>query len=136
MSEEPTISKHLLNNYTCFDIDENSEVGLGCQTPSKILKVMKGNNIMKRVVRIFVVDSDSNILPKDSILYQSSEFITDATDQELWFDIDIKTILTHHNVKRQTIIDKKLSEKMGKDIFLEPIRVRDLKMVVTEIATF
>lgn len=41
-----------------------------------------------------------------------------------------------HNKSRATVVDKKASQRTGKDVHLEPIRIRDLKMVVSCIAEF
>ena len=89
-----------------------------------------------RIIKIYIVDPDEKMPLDQSILYQGEEIITDATDQELFFGLDIKGILEEHNIKRGTVIDKKASERRDKEIYLEPIRIRDLTMNVLEIASF
>ena len=89
----------------------------------------------RRIVKVFVVDPDEHVPLDNALLYQSSDFkFTDATDQELYFEIDIKGVLKKHNEKRGTIEDKK--HKGEKVKYLDPIRVRDLVMTVVTLASF
>jgi len=62
--------------------------------------------------------------------------MTDLNDMELYYEIDMKTILEEHNEKRVKMKDKEASNKFGKDIFLEPVKIRDLTMTVVNIAIF
>lgn len=87
----------------------------------------------RRLVKVIIVDPNENITLEDCVLYSGNEKLTDATDQELFFEIDIKNILDTHNAKRIMIIDKKVKERTE---YLEPAKIRDLKMVVVTIATF
>lgn len=89
-----------------------------------------------RVVRIYIVDTDENVPLDKSLIFTGEEKFTDATDQELFFDVDIKKILTEHNAYRQSVLDKKQTNKLGKEIYLEPIKIRDLTMTVVNVATF
>ena len=57
-------------------------------------------------------------------------------DDEIFFDMDIKKILKAHNDYRVTVVDKEASKNKEKDVLLEPIRIKDLKMVVLTIASF
>lgn len=89
-----------------------------------------------RLVRVFILDNHPDVPLPRSFLHKGDELLTELTDQELFFELPIKTLLNSHNEKRATLKDKKLSEKSGKDIMLEPIRIKDLKMIVLEIAKF
>lgn len=89
-----------------------------------------------RIVRIYVADTDENLDVEKRLLYSGDEKLTDATDQELFYDVPINELLTKHNEFRKTVIDKKQSEKFGREVKLEPIRIRDLKMTIVSIATF
>jgi hypothetical protein len=86
-----------------------------------------------RIVKIFIADADENIPLEKRVLYSGGEKLTDLTDQELFFEVPIKELLDKHNDYRKTLTDKK---KTDKDVQLEPIRIRDLKMVVTTVASF
>lgn len=90
----------------------------------------------RRLVKVLIADIDPDVPMKECLLYRGDETFTDATDQELFFEVDIKGILTQHNTKRVTWLDKEATKKAGKDVFLEPVRIRDLRMVVVEIAKF
>ena len=90
----------------------------------------------RRIVKVFIVDPDEKVPLKDAVLYQGEEQLTDATDQELFFEIDIQDCLKKHNEKRLQIVDEKASARREKDVFLKEIRIRDLVMSVVEVARF
>lgn len=87
----------------------------------------------KRLVQVFIADPNENVPMDQSLIYSGEQKLTDATNQELFFEVDIKTLLEKHNVKRVTYVDKKVKERTE---YLEPAKIRDLKMVVVDIATF
>jgi hypothetical protein len=89
-----------------------------------------------RIVKVFIADSNENIPLDKRVLYSGEEKLTDLTDQELFFEVSINDLLTKHNEFRKTVIDKAQAEKFGRDIYLEPARIRDLKMVVVTVASF
>ena len=85
----------------------------------------------RRVIQVFIADPNENIPLADCLLYKGEEKLTDATDQELFFELDIKDLLEKHNQKRTKVFDKKVKDRKE---FLEPAKVRDLKMVVVTVA--
>lgn len=87
----------------------------------------------RRIVQVYIADPDDAVPLENSILYTGTQKMTDLTDQELFFEIDMKTILEKHNAMRAGIIDKEVKDRTE---FLEPIKVRDLKMVVVTVASF
>jgi hypothetical protein len=89
-----------------------------------------------RIVKVFIADSNDNLPLEKRVLYSGDERLTDLTDQELFFDVPIADLLAKHNEVRKATIDKTQAEKFGRDIFLEPARIRDLKMVVVTVAQF
>ena len=90
-----------------------------------------------RIVQIFIADPDPKIKEVEKrLLYQGDQKLTDLTDEELFFEIPIKELLDKHNEYRKVTIDRKASERSQRDICLEPIRIRDLRMIVAEIAVF
>lgn len=89
-----------------------------------------------RIVKIFIADSNENLPLEKRVLYSGAEQLTDLTDQELFFEVPISDLLGKHNAVRAATVDKKQAEKFGRDIFLEPARIRDLKMVVVTVAQF
>lgn len=94
---------------------------------------MKETPMSRRFVQVFIADPDDNIPMEKSLLYSGSQKLTDAIDQELFFEIDLRTILDAHNTLRVATVNKKVKERVE---YLEPARIRDLKMVVVTIATF
>lgn len=105
------------------------------QIKQQLGDIFMANN-KRRIVQVFICDPNENVPLEKSLIHKGDQQLTDATDQELYFEIDLKNILTTHNLERTTWIDKEASKKSGKDIFLEPIKIRDLKMIVTTLAEF
>lgn len=89
-----------------------------------------------RIIKIFVADADENLPLDKRLIFTGEEKLTDCTDQELFFEVPINELLTKHNDFRKTVSDKKASEKFGREVKLEPVRIRDLKMTVVTIASF
>lgn len=87
-----------------------------------------------RLVKVFIVDPNVNLPLESRLLYNGEEKITDLTDQELFFEIDINGLLTKHNETRIKTEDKKANK--DKPVYLEAARVRDLKMQVVVLAQF
>ena len=87
-----------------------------------------------RVVRVFLVDPDDRVPVEKRVLHKTEEITTDATDQELFFDIPVSDLLKKHNKFRETIDweDDEGEQKTG----LKEVRVRDLTMSVTTLAQF
>lgn len=92
-------------------------------------------NFVSRIVRVFIADPNENIPLDKRIIYKSEEFHTDLTDQELFFEANPAALLAAHNEYRVTVMDKKLSSQQ-REVKLEPARIRDLKMVVVDVAVF
>lgn len=90
---------------------------------------------VSRIVRVFIADPNESLPLDKRILYKSEEFHTDLTDQELFFEANPAAMLAKHNEYRITVMDKKLSNPQ-REVKLEPARIRDLKMVVVDVATF
>jgi hypothetical protein len=89
-----------------------------------------------RIVKIFIADPNENLPLEKRVLFSGDEQLTDLTDQELFYEVPIADLLAKHNDVRKATVDKKQAEKFGRDIFLEPARIRDLKMVVVTVAQF
>jgi len=87
----------------------------------------------RRLVKVIIMDPDEMVPLDDCILYSGDEKLTDLTDQELFFEVEIKELLSDHNEMRKGIVNKSIKERTE---YLEPIKVRDLKMVVVDIAVF
>ena len=113
----------------------------------RVMKLTEANNktnaqqakevlMAARIVKVFIADPDENIALDKRVLYTGEEKLTDLNDQELFFEVPIGDLLAKHNAVRAATIDKKQSDKFGRDIKLEPARIRDLKMVVVTVAQF
>lgn len=86
-----------------------------------------------RVVQVFIADPNDNLPLKDRLIYQGEPQVTDLTDQELFYEIDIKALLDKHNEKRVATVNKKVKERTE---HLDPARIRDLVMTVVTVASF
>ncbi len=89
--------------------------------------------VTRRLVQVIIVDPNDNIPLDQCLLYNGTPKLTDATDQELFYEIEIKDLLAKHNETRIKVVDKKVKERTE---HLEPAKIRDLKMVVVTIASF
>lgn len=87
----------------------------------------------RRLVQIFIADPDENVSLNQCLLHSGEQQLTDLTDQELFFEVDIRALLESHNAKRAKLVNKAVKERVE---YLEPARVRDLKMTVVTIAQF
>jgi hypothetical protein len=96
-------------------------------------KPKKEKPVSRRLVQVFIADPDENVPLDKALLYSGSQKFTDATDQELFFEIDMKSILDNYNAERVKIVNKKVKERTE---MLEPVKIRDLKMTVVSVATF
>ncbi len=90
----------------------------------------------RRLVQVFIADPDPNVPLKAALLYKGELMFTDATDQELYFEVPLLDLLTKHNTARAGWLDREATKRAGKDIFLEPVKIRDLRMVVVNVASF
>ena len=93
-------------------------------------------NSNRRIVQVFIADPNENVPLDQAVLYKGEQKLTDCTDAELFFELNIGPLLAEHNAKRVKWPDKELTHKVGKDIFLEPVKIRELAMRVVEIAKF
>lgn len=89
--------------------------------------------IPHRLVQVFIADTNEHVPLDDCLLYRGEQQMTDLTDQELFYELPIKDLLDAHNAKRITMVDKSVKERVQ---HLKPARIRDLKMVVVNIAQF
>ena len=96
-------------------------------------KPVQGLEIKRRIVKVFVVDPDENVPLEKSIIYRGDEKMTDLTDQELYFELELGALLKAHNEYRVTLINKAVKERTE---HLEPARIRDLSMTIVTVATF
>lgn len=88
-----------------------------------------------RVVRVFLVDPDERVPLDKRILHRTEEMTTDAVDQELFHEIPVVQLLKEHNELRRSIKWKEEGSK-GDAEPLKEIRIRDLVMSVTTVASF
>jgi hypothetical protein len=96
----------------------------------------KEQKVSLRIVKVVIADPTESLPLDKRVLYAGQETTTDLTDQELFYDVPIKQLMDDHNKVRAETRDKKAAHKADQVIYLEPIRIRDLKMVVVNIAQF
>lgn len=89
-----------------------------------------------RIVKVFIADPTEDLPLESRVLFTGQEKLTDLTDQELFFEVPMTELLSKHNAVRTLTLDKKQTEKFGREIHLQPARIRDLKMVVVTVAQF
>jgi len=90
----------------------------------------------RRIVQVFIADPNENVPLERSVLYTGEQKLTDLNDTELYFELPMAELLKKHNDYRVKLVDKEASRKSGREIYLEPVRIRDLRMVVVTVAQF
>jgi hypothetical protein len=91
----------------------------------------------RRIVQVFIADPNDNVPLEKSVLYTGEQKLTDLNDTELFFEVpNLQDLIRSHNETRKVTADKEASKRAGKDIFLDPVKIRDLKMVVVTVASF
>jgi hypothetical protein len=99
-------------------------------------KIMANDKTTRRIVQVFIADPNENVPLEKSVLYTGEPKLTDLNDTELFFEVPIQDLLKKHNEVRKTVVDKEASKRAGKDILLDPVKIRDLRMVVVTVAQF
>ena len=87
----------------------------------------------RRIVNIYIVDADTNVPSERALIYKKENIFTDATDQELLFDMNIPELLKEYNRFRVTVRDNSFKQEQ---IMLEPARIGDLQLRIVEICKF
>lgn len=103
------------------------------QAKPQVVKLPKEKPVGRRIIKVIIIDPDEKVPLEKCVLYSGEEKLTDLNDQELFFEIDIKNKLDAHNEERKKLIDKSVKERKE---HLEPIKIRDLRMVVVTVASF
>lgn len=93
-------------------------------------------DITRRLVKVIIVDANKNISLDKALLYSGEEQFTDLTDEELFYEINLKPLLEKHNETRVKTLDKDATRTSGRDVYLEAAKIRDLSMTVVTIAGF
>ena len=123
-----------LNQFSLFNQYQDMEAAkIIAMQQAHQQKEMKPMSAKRRLVQVIIVDPNENVPLEQCVIYRGEQMLTDLTDQELFFELDIKDLLAKHNEKRVKLTDKKIKERVE---HLEPAKVRDLKMVVVNIAEF
>ncbi len=98
--------------------------------------IMPKDSTTRRIVQVFIADPNDNVPLDKAVLYTGEQKLTDLNDTELFFEVPMQSLLQVHNALRVGFLDREASKRAGKDIFLDPVKIRDLKMVVVTIAQF
>jgi hypothetical protein len=94
---------------------------------------IKEVKMSRRMVQIFIGDPDERVPVEKSLIHKSEPIVTDLTDQELFYELDLKNLLKSHNEYRTTVLNKKVKDRTE---HLEPVRIKDLSMLVITMAEF
>ena len=105
------------------------------QETKKEIEIM-ADKTNRRIVQVFIADPNENVPLDKSVLYTGTQKLTDLNDTELFFEVPIAELLKAHNGARVKFVDREASKRAGKDILLDPVKIRELKMVVVTVAQF
>lgn len=90
-----------------------------------------------KTVNLTLVDNNSNLKAAQKIVYQSLNLVTehndDRTIQQVLITGDVAKALAEHNLKRVKVVDKEILRTTGRDVYLEPVEIFDLKWQVIQV---
>lgn len=90
----------------------------------------------RKLVQVYVVDPDVRVPDEKAVLYESKEFVTIETEDEIRDGLDLKGMLKKHNEVRVKILDEVRTDESDRDIFLRKIRIKDISIQILDILTF
>lgn len=86
----------------------------------------------KRLVRVLVVDTDSNVPAKNSKIFDEEMFTTLSNDK-INLSIDVKDALEKHNALRVKFYRE---TQEGNKIYLKALELSDITVTVIQLAVF
>jgi len=89
-------------------------------------------NPAKRLVRVLVVDTDSNVPARDSKIFDEEMFTT-LSNEKINLSIDVKDALKLHNEKRVTFYRE---TQEGNKVYLKALELSDISVTVIQLASF
>jgi septum formation inhibitor-activating ATPase MinD len=91
-----------------------------------------------RTVTVTLVDNNQNLKPKQRIVYQAINFVTEHNDERTIRQIlmtgEVTKALDKHNAKRTQIVDKDILRNTGRDVFLEEVEEFDCDWQIVQVA--
>jgi len=88
---------------------------------------------LRRMVKVFVCDPDENVPVEKCLLHESEAMMTELSNEELYFDLDLKPLIKAHNAYRKTLLNKKIRSRKE---HLEKVRLGDLRYAVLSLVEF
>ena len=89
-------AENTIKSYAQFSAKEIFAVEEKENTTTKEIETMS-----RRIVQVFIADPNINVPLENSLLYQGEQKFTDLTDQELFYEIEIKARLWANSRPRQ-----------------------------------
>jgi hypothetical protein len=93
----------------------------------------KSSNTSKRLVRVLVVDLDSNV-PADKSVIHDEEMFTDLSNSGIVMSLRLKELLDEYNSEVRTKLTKETEE--GKLLPLKPLHLNDVNVSIINIHSF
>jgi hypothetical protein len=91
-----------------------------------------------RTVTVTLVDNNQNLKPKQRIVYQAINFVTEHNDERTIRQIlmtgEVTKALDKHNAKRTQVVDKDILRNTGRDVFLEEVEEFDCDWQIVQVA--
>lgn len=89
----------------------------------------------RREVKVSLFDNDPGLDVEDSLVGKwkvLTEDDADTTIRELLMNANVKGAMERHNEKRIKTVDKEVLHRTGQQVFLQPIKLKNLKWTVSE----
>lgn len=91
-----------------------------------------------RTLNLTLVDNHPDLKAAEKIVFQQLNYVSEHTDdqtiQQVLMTGDVESALAKHNDKRAKVVDKAILRNTGRDVFLEPVEIWDLKWQVVRVA--
>lgn len=88
----------------------------------------------RRTVVVELIDPDKGLPVEDSLVLRTKSLVTEDTDEvtirEVLMKFPVAQQLAKHNEKRATIVNEEILNRTGNEVFLRPVKLKDLQWVV------
>ncbi|UOT58005.1 hypothetical protein PP651_gp13 [Aeromonas phage ZPAH14] len=88
---------------------------------------------MTRIVNVFLMDTTAGLKASERLIGKVENFATDSRNDttlllEMSMEHNLAEMLKAHNLKRKSIINQDILNRVGKTVYLQPIEMSDVKI--------
>jgi hypothetical protein len=121
----------------CIPMNEKDLVFTTIKPQNDLKQQEESNMANRKVVSVKLLDNDSGLDVADSLVYDFGNIVTEddqaTTITQLAVDYNIAEIIDQHNLVRSGIVDKDILKRTGLEVFLQPIKLKNLTWSYTQV---